>query len=210
MTDSLACTDKRSMSAGWVRKRSLEEISTEGKIVPFASAPSLAALYTEHFRYVWRCFRSLGVRDHELDDAIQDLFLVVKDKLSEFDGRCATKTWLYAIALRIARRYRERRVRAWRRDAPNDSVTELVAPRHDIEQQLEHDERLSVATSALQSLDDDKREVFVLSQVEQMSAPEIAEILSIPVNTVYSRLRAARLAFASAIERHEARSRRQP
>src|SRR5260221_11821801 len=73
-----------------------------------APGPGFAEAYGGHFRYVWRCLRSLGVRDAVLDDALQDVFLVVQKKLPEFDGRADLRTWLYAISLRIARRYRQR------------------------------------------------------------------------------------------------------
>src|SRR3954468_3800787 len=78
---------------------------------PATPAPDLSAVYEAHFRYVWRCLRSLGVDDAVLDDALQDVFVVVQRRLAEFDGGAELRTWLYAIALRIARKYRERRRR---------------------------------------------------------------------------------------------------
>lgn len=172
--------------------------------------PGLAQLYAEHGRYVWRCLRSLGVFDRELDDAIQDLFLVVQRRLPEFDGRVAARTWLYAIAIRIARRYRERNQRARRHDEFQERHTEQFAVAQDAEADIERNAKLALAHQALDALDDGKREVFVLSQVEQMSASEIAAITGLPVNTVYSRLRAARTAFAAEVKRLQARARRSP
>src|SRR5688572_19066717 len=71
-------------------------------------ASDMAAVYEAHFQFVWRCLRSLGVRDDVLDDALQDVFVVVQRKLSQFDGQANLRTWLYGIALRVARRYRAR------------------------------------------------------------------------------------------------------
>ncbi|MEI9952672.1 MAG: sigma-70 region 4 domain-containing protein [Pseudomonadota bacterium] len=71
-------------------------------------------------------------------------------------------------------------------------------------------ERLALARRALASLDDDQRELFVLARVEQMSAPELASLLGIPLNTVYSRLRAARLAFDAEVTRLRASTRSTP
>src|SRR6185436_10715384 len=68
----------------------------------------LSAVYEAHFRYVWRCLRSLGVHDAQVDDALQDVFVVVQRRLPEFDGGAQLRTWLYAIALRVSRKYRER------------------------------------------------------------------------------------------------------
>ncbi|MGC4095156.1 MAG: sigma-70 family RNA polymerase sigma factor [Polyangiaceae bacterium] len=170
--------------------------------------PDIAELYETHFRYVWRCLRSLGVRDALLDDALQDVFIVAQRRLPEFDGAVAPGTWLYAIALRIARKYRVRQ----RNDPSLDELTqpELVAPGADGEANLQRAQRLQLARAALETLDDEKREVFVLARVEQMSAPEIAGVVGVPLNTVYSRLRAARLAFEAEVRRLEAAWRKAP
>lgn len=166
--------------------------------------PPIAEVYDAHYRFVWRCLRSLGVPDAALDDALQDVFVVVQRKLSTFEGRSELRTWLYAIALRIGRRYRSR---ARAEGTPAETEEEAIAG-GDGESALERSERLALARRALDALDDEKREVFVLAQVEQMSAPEIAAITGVPVNTVYSRLRAARAAFAAEVRRIEARTKR--
>lgn len=169
----------------------------------------ITEVYEANFRYVWRCLRSLGVREAQLDDAMQDVFIVVQRRLAEFDGGVAMGTWLYAIALRVARKYRDRA----RRDplSSDDShESDEVALSADGEALLVRNQRLELARAALATLDDDKREVFVLAQIEQMSAPEVAELLGIPVNTVYSRLRAARQAFSGAVERLSSGARNAP
>ena len=171
----------------------------------------LAGVYETHFRYVWRCLRSLGVRDSQLEDALQDVFIVVQRRLPEFDGRFELRTWLYAISLRIARKYRDRAHREPSSlEAAREQTPELpAAPEVSADAALSR-ERLALARRALSALDDDKREIFVLARVEQMSAPEIAEVLGIPLNTVYSRLRAARLAFEAEISRLRAGTRSSP
>jgi RNA polymerase sigma-70 factor (ECF subfamily) len=166
--------------------------------------PPIAEVYDAHYRFVWRCLRSLGVPDAALDDALQDVFLVVQRKLSTFEGRSELRTWLYAIALRIGRRHRSR---ARADGTPKEAEVEPIAA-GDGESALEQSERLALARRALDALDDEKREVFVLAQVEQMSAPEIAAITGVSVNTVYSRLRAARSAFTAEVRRIEARTMR--
>ncbi len=168
-------------------------------------APSLAAVYEAHFRYVWRCLRTLGVREAWLDDAMQDVFLVVQRRLPEFDGRAELKTWLYAIALRVARKYRARAHQEFGGSAPACAEAEPLAS--DAEHALQSNQRLLLARQALEALDDAKREVFVLARVEQMSAPEMANVLGIPLNTVYSRLRLAKLAFDAEVSRLQARRR---
>lgn len=178
---------------------------------PEASAQaglSIEAVYAAHFRYVWRCLRGLGVREQALDDAAHDVFLVVQRKLSSFDaGEARLTTWLYEIALRVARRYRTQTAKDAQRSvslvpAEPEEESELALPLQSLSPcELESSERLALARRALDALDADKREVFVLGCVEQRSAPEIAALIGVPLNTVYSRLRAARRAFAAEVAR---------
>lgn len=188
------------MNAGaLVRREGARDEAMAEREVPVLD---VGAVYEAHFRYVWRCLRSLGVRESSLEDALHDVFIVVQRRLQEFDGRAELRTWLYAIALRVARKYRERaRREPTSLEAAREETPELPAsPELNADFVLER-ERLAWARRALSSLDDDKREVFVLARIEQMSAPEIACVLGVPLNTVYSRLRAARIAFDAEISR---------
>ena len=197
------------MNAGAMDRRALPRdasLAQASNVVP-----DLAALYEAQFRYVWRCLRSLGVRDAQQDDALQDVFLVVQRRLPEFDGGVDVRTWLYAIALRIARKYKERaRREPTSLETAREQDPELPAAPDANDDAALANERLAFARRALAALDDDKREIFVLARVEQMSAPEIAEVIGIPQNTVYSRLRAARLAFDAEITRLRARTKDLP
>jgi RNA polymerase sigma-70 factor, ECF subfamily len=137
----------------------------------------------------------------------------VQRKLGSFDGNAQLTTWLYAIALRVARRYRARAANDANKlvaEETSDAIcaengarramASTAAVRSD---ELERGERIDLARRALEALDEEKREAFVLSFVEQMSAPEIAHITGLPINTVYSRIRAARLAFSAEVSRLE-------
>lgn len=159
-------------------------------------ALDLSKVYEEHSRYVVRCLRHLGLRDGTVDDAAQDVFLVVHQKLASFDGSSSLRTWLYAIVIRVARRYRERHARRVNSES-EETLVGGACPERDIETK----QALTIARRALDALDEDKREVFVLVEVEQMSVPEVAQITGVPLNTVYSRLRAARQTFERAATR---------
>jgi RNA polymerase sigma-70 factor (ECF subfamily) len=168
---------------------------------PARFTPALAEVYQANFRYVWRCLRSLGVDFATLDDAVQEVFLVVSRKLSDFDGRSELRTWLYAIVLHIARQHRTKAARRARRfvsDSAERFVTETSHVLGDLRADVEHNEQLMLAQRALAALDDAKREVFVLACLEGMSAPEIAEVTGVPLNTVYSRLRVSKQQFEKA------------
>ena len=152
-------------------------------------------LYEAHFEFVWRSVRQLGVPDASVDDAVQDVFLVAHRRLADFEARSTIRTWLFSIAVRVASDYR----RAARRKGGGEPLTpEIPSSRPSPCDDAETSEALRRFFRALDQLDAPKREVFVLAEVEQFTAPEIAEALGIPMNTVYSRLRAARLSFAEA------------
>jgi RNA polymerase sigma-70 factor (ECF subfamily) len=197
------------MATGLLRRFAL---ASPAPADPATGSLSIQQVYEAHFHYVWRCLRGLGVSEQALDDAAHDVFLVVQRKLPSFDGREARlTTWLYEIALRVGRRYRTQTAKDAQRRVSllppqdDDALAELdVAPREQAACELEQAERLALARRALDALDAEKREVFVLGCVEQRSAPEIAELVGVPLNTVYSRLRAARRLFAAEITRLEA------
>lgn len=161
---------------------------------------AVSEVYERYFGYVVRLLSHLGVNADLLEDATQDVFLVVHAKLHDFDGRAAITTWLSAIAFRVAHRYRARQRRAFRHET-DEQLSQHVSPEPDAHA---HD-RLQVARQALDALDEPKREVFVLAEIQQLTAPEIASITGVPLNTVYSRLRVAKQAFASTLHRLQLR-----
>lgn len=165
--------------------------------------PSFELLYTQHFRGIWRTLRRLGVAAAQLDDAAQDVFVVAYRRLAEFDGR-SLRGWLYAIAVRVASDYR--RGAARRQSLPLAESLPTLVP--DPGRASELNESVRILHSLLGELDETKRIAFVLGELEELSAPEIAEVLGVNLNTVYSRLRAARGDFDAALKRHRARSER--
>jgi RNA polymerase sigma-70 factor (ECF subfamily) len=135
-----------------------------------------------------------------MDDLVQETFIVVHRRLPAFEGRSSLKTWLAGIAWRVASQWRRQRARKGRSEPLPDSLPDGgLNP----QQAAIRSEALRRLDDALNQLDDDKRAVFVLAEMEQMSAPEIAEILALNPNTVYSRLRAARRAFEAAVARQD-------
>ncbi len=169
-----------------------------------ARAADFEACYEAQFDFVSRSLRHLGVHDASLDDAAQEVFLVVHRRLAAFDHAVSIRTWLFAIAVNVARDHR----RALRRKGghaplPDDLVDASPGP-HDA---LARTEALRLGERLLATLDEDRRVVFLMVDYEQMSVPEVAAALGVNVNTIYSRLRAARIDFDAALARHRARSR---
>lgn len=153
--------------------------------------PDFRALYQQKAPMVWRTLKRFGVREAEVEDVAQEVFVVVHRRLGEFEGRSSLDTWLYAICLRVASDWRKkayvRRETGDLESAPERSHSGETALRrvalHQARQKLER---------ALAELDDDKRTVFALFELEQVSMQEIATIVGAPVQTAYARLYAAR------------------
>lgn len=161
------------------------------------------AVYRRYFRSVWRLLERLGVARAQLDDAAQDVFLVVHRRSGEFGVDGPPQSWIFAVAVRVASEYRRRAQRRPIERLPDD-ITDR-APRPD--QQSELKESLRLLSELLDKLDEKRREVFVLAELEQLTVPEIANVLGVNPNTVYTRLRAARKRFEAALERARAKGR---
>ncbi len=164
----------------------------------------LEDVYDAHFDFVWRSARRMGVAEACADDVVQEVFLVAHRRLADFEGRSSVKTWLFGILVRVVSDHRRR----IRRKGGLDPLPEVLAAEPHAScpaEQVERRDKVRLLHDLLGTLDDEKRAVFVLAELEQMTAPEIAEALSIKLNTVYSRLRAARKKFEAALQRHRAR-----
>lgn len=161
------------------------------------------ALYDRFADYVWRSLRRLGVHSNDLPDAAQDVFLVVHRRIDSFEYRSKPKTWIFGIALRVAKLYRRKGARQRARIAADE--TSLVCSRSTPEEANANLQAAELVQGLLDGLDDDQREVFVLVELEHMSVPEVAEAVGIPLNTAYSRLRLARADMEESLRRHKAK-----
>ena len=177
------------------------------RAAPAAAAPLLGNHseldrdYKEHFAFVWRSLRRLGVPLQALDDAAQDVFIVALRRRSEFGNRSSYRTWLFGIAANVAREQRRKGRRAAELEPIDEGLRSQEASPLD---QATDAEAVRFIDAFLSTLDDAKREVFILAELEQMPAPEIADAVGAKLNTVYSRLRAAREAFATLLEAQNA------
>jgi RNA polymerase sigma-70 factor, ECF subfamily len=169
---------------------------TEGSSLPVASFQELC---TRHFDFVWKCARALGCRPDEIDDVVQDVFLVVQRRHTDLKDQRLVRSWIYSITRRVVSTHRRRRRESDAADAPD--VDSLRSPDQSPFAAVEHNLEVRVLSALLEGLDERKREVFVLSEILELSGREIAETIGVPMNTVYSRLRAAREEFDSAVQR---------
>jgi RNA polymerase sigma-70 factor, ECF subfamily len=164
---------------------------------------TLDDVYREHFGFVWRSAKRLGVVEATLDDVVQEVFVIVHRRLGDFEGRSAIRTWLFGITLRVVRDHR----RSVQRKAPEGTVDpdtlRTTAPGPG--ESMEKAEAVRLLYAILDAMDDERREIFVMAELEQMLMPDIATTLGVNVNTAYARLRAARQTFENALARHRAR-----
>jgi RNA polymerase sigma-70 factor (ECF subfamily) len=168
---------------------------------------TLADIYRDHFPFVWRLVHRLGVADSQLEDAVQDVFIVVHRRLPDFEGRSSVRTWLAGIVRRVVADYRRAKTRkpALSRARTDTEVDELQTAHATPEEGVMATEAARILYLLLDELDDDKREVFILAELEQWSLADIAVTTGLNVNTVSSRLRLARENFEHAAERLRAR-----
>ena len=158
-------------------------------------------VYDAHVSFVWRNLRRLGVMDRDVEDKCQEVFVVAHRRWTEFADRGhGPRAWLFQIVLRVAadaRRHRRRH--------PVDPDGGIAQERQSIEAPqaavVARKEALDLLDRALATVEMSRRAVLVLHEIEQMTAPEIARTLEIPLNTVYSRLRVARLELDAELAR---------
>lgn len=163
-------------------------------------------VYDEHFRFVWRSLRRLGVQESDVADAVQDVFLIVHRRLEEFEGRSKVTTWLYGICYRVASD-RRRLAHVRRQVDDEDALAERPDDRIDIAAEAERRQGFALLSALLDELPIEQRAVFTLFELDAMSGEGIAEALSIPLGTVYSRLRIAREQFRKSLSRLQAKDR---
>ena len=181
--------------------------STQVECDPTPPVPPFSVIYRDYFDFVWSSARRLGVGLDAIDDLVQEIFVVIHTRLGTLEHPEALRSWVYGIVRRKVSTYRRSRRTRRRLDALRlGGETQAVAPL-DL---AEHTEQVSLLSKLLDELDSPKREVFVLAELGELTVPEIANLLAVPVNTAYSRLRAARQAFNESLARHNAQRRIRP
>jgi RNA polymerase sigma-70 factor (ECF subfamily) len=170
-----------------------------------SAAPTLAELYDAYAQFVYRSLVSLGVPAANAEDAMQEVFLVVHAKLGDFQGTYF-KAWLFRLALSIARNVRRSTKRVGQAQAPVDPDSLEDSRGGSPFDKAAQSERIQILHDLLERLDDEKRQVFILSELEQMPQVEIAEALDIHVNTVAYRLHAAKERLQQLLQRFHGRA----
>lgn len=162
-----------------------------------ASCTTPEQAFEQHFSMVWRSLRRLGVPTSALDDAVQDVFLVLHRRWADFQHQSSLRTWIYGILLRVASDHTRRARRERARWSPE--VTEVESSAESPDHLYQQREAALLLRIALAQLEDKERQMLVLIDLEERSVVEAAEALGINLNTAYSRLRRARQSFEKAL-----------
>jgi RNA polymerase sigma-70 factor (ECF subfamily) len=166
-----------------------------------------AEMLVPHMSFVWRVLRGLGVRESEVEDATQRVFLIVARKLQKVRPG-AERAYLFSTAVRMASLLR-------RNERRRSMVGEIeLADRQDPglgpDEAVERREALALLERILERMPEEIRLVFLLCDVEEITAREVSELLQIPPGTVASRLRRAREELREGIERAKRAARSTP
>ncbi len=147
---------------------------------------------------MFRALRRLGIAESELEDVVQEVFVVVHNKLEQYDAnRCSVKTWVYGITRRVAANRRRTALRIAKTEANAPPPAPATSP----ESVARHSEATRLVGTFLERLPEPQRAVFELMEIEGMPAQDVAALVGTNRNTVYSRLRRARTAFEAFVER---------
>jgi RNA polymerase sigma-70 factor, ECF subfamily len=179
-----------------VRESERENVHAAGG----ALVGTLADIYHEHFHFVWRNARRLGAPEASLDDVVQEVFIVVHRRLADFDGRVKLRAWIFGILVRVVQVQRRTFQRKTARCVPFPQDG-MIASEPTPSELAERSERIEVLDMLLGQLDPDKAMLIVLSELEEWTLREIAELTGSNTNTVYSRLCAAKREFDKAYAR---------
>lgn len=158
--------------------------------------PTVRQIFDEHARYIWRTLRHLGIPDADTPDLCQEVWLTVHRKLPSFEGRSTLRTWLYGICIRVASEHRRRPY--VRNELPTSAAATESKDGGGQEPDKAFEER-SAVLRLLGALDEDKRVVVVLFEIEGLTMKEVAEVVACPLQTAYSRLHAGRELMLAAL-----------
>jgi RNA polymerase sigma-70 factor, ECF subfamily len=173
--------------------------------VRVAAALSFETLAEENIDFVFRCLRRQGLDEATADDAVQQVFLIASTKLDAIQ-RGKEKAFLYGVAKNVAAESRRRSARRQEVElATNDDDSDPMSEAPSLDEMIDQQRARELLDEVLATLPEKLRDVFVLSEVEELSATEVAACLDIPAGTVASRLAKARETFDAQLARIKTR-----
>ncbi|MDB4953515.1 MAG: polymerase sigma factor RpoE [Myxococcales bacterium] len=155
---------------------------------PGSGLEQFDAIYEREFDYVWRNVRRLGVATGDIPDAVHEVFFVLYRRWNDVDKARSVRPWLFGVARRVAAGIRRKQRETPTEVDPPNAEDPLVAQR-------------LLLWKAMDALDEDRRIILILHDLEGHSGVEISQILDIPANTVHSRLRLGRADLLASVRK---------
>ncbi len=181
-----------------MRALKIENCSTKSLKKETDQVRKFERIYKENVSYVWNCLRRLGVETRDLEDKTHDVFVTFYRRMDDYDETKPARPWLCGIAARIALDHNRL---AYKKREFLINEFEATDEKNNPEKTLENTDALRLLEFALDKLDTDRRIVFVLHDIEEYSIPEIVDMLNVPINTLYSRLRSSRELITDSVKR---------
>jgi RNA polymerase sigma-70 factor (ECF subfamily) len=179
---------------------SVEPIVIDGAVRVREQA-RLRRAFEEHFGFVWRYLRRMGLGEADADDATQQVFVVLSRRLDGIEPQ-KERAFLYGTAARVFSEHRRARVR--RREVIGEEAAEPIDSSRAPDSMADRDQARALLDQVLDQMDDKLRAVFVLFELEELGTAQIADMLGLPTGTVASRLRRARESFQAIVKRMRA------
>lgn len=177
-----------------------EQVPPDRALTPFT-------VYERHWRDVARWVARLGGPYVDVEDLVHEVFIEAFGALSSFRHEAKTTTWLFRITARTVARHRKKsRWRRWLAGLPGDYAKDLATQQPTPSESLERSEAAHLLYSLLDQLDETLRMTFIMAELEQMPAVDIAEIQQVQVSTVWVRLHRARKRLAAKLPKAAALS----
>jgi RNA polymerase sigma-70 factor (ECF subfamily) len=185
----------------------LPDVARKEAAAAGGAVPDIVALHAAHAPFVWQSLQRLGVRTADLDDMLQEVFVVIHRRQDDYRAIENVRGWLYAICVRVAARFRRRAY--VRKELPVESVADQIeaGAAASPEEAVSARQTRARLDALLDRMEIGRRAVLVMFEIDRMSCEEIAAAIGVPVGTVYSRLHTARRELQKLLARQNARER---
>jgi RNA polymerase sigma-70 factor (ECF subfamily) len=168
-----------------------------GRSAALVSVPAgdrLRTAVVEHYEFVWRTLRRLGVAENAVEDAAQNVLFIFARRIADVRPG-AERAFMVATAARLAADYRKKKLRSREDLEPGAVIEEHASVAPSVEELIDQGRARDLLDVVLAEMPDDVRTVFIFFEFEDMTMAAIAAMLDLPMGTVASRLRRARMMF---------------
>lgn len=177
---------------------------------PHPAATTVEDIYRVHSAFLWRVARTRGIPVSMIPDVLQDIFVTVLRRLPFYEEQGSLKGWLYTIADGHIRQFFRSEGRRQRRMTLIARSVDGVDDGSALVDNLQRSEASRLVQRFIDELTANLREIFLLCCVEGLPGIDVARLLNLNINTLYSREKAARRRFQAFIQNIHTLEERRP